>query len=409
MPSNSASTSSRSDSAPPTTTPSSTGGLNSTAANTTMSTTAVAPGWSPQSPRKGTVSRVPPGTTAGIAVGVAVIAALLGAIITFYLLRLCYRPSDSSNEAGSSGYAKSSGHASSSGHRSFPGRKRSRRLERRSSKSRAKGDRHSHELKPSPQIFLDDYLPQPAEDVKLERSVATLSREIDQHVHNYYHRSEVSPADINALDASFPQYLGAQRAGGKVLMSPDRRWIALRQYISAVVIYSISPNGDPNCTLLPKELVALAKVMEELPSSPDPAIAEARSQWRVLSSFLLNPIPTAFPIISPSKPPRAFAKRYHDSSISLIRSNLTSKLRPFAIKDREADRARHLEDILVRAAGLGNLLFEQKENWSFCWKVREEGGRIIPTLDGGAEVVVVFPSLTRGDGALVRMADMEQV
>ncbi|KAH0545358.1 hypothetical protein FGG08_000499 [Glutinoglossum americanum] len=237
---------------------------------------------------------------------------------------------------------------------------------------------------PAPAPFpFEEHLPQPVEDRKLDLEVATLSSMIEQHVDNYYHTDQIDPADVKNLDDAFPADLDVQRAGGAVAAGQESRGVALRQYISAVALSCIAPDGDPETTFLPKEAVALLGQVQP-PREGDPAFSEAYNIWRTLTAYLLRPDPATEPT---------------ETAVSRVLALLNSPLVPFAIPDRDADRVKNLRDILRRAAKLGLLLFEQRERWEFYWTRGELSGE-----------VVVFPALVRGTtGEVVRRADVERV
>ncbi|KAH0551562.1 hypothetical protein GP486_007222 [Trichoglossum hirsutum] len=302
------------------------------------------------------------GAVAGIAVGAGVACLLIGAVATYFFLSLYVQDISRSRE-----------------------RKESQQ---------------------PPSIPVEEHLPQPAEDRKVEFDVGTLSTLIEQHVENFYHRDPVNAADIKSLEAEFPRGLGRQRVKGELVADKETRWVALRQYIAAVLVAGMSPYGDTERTFLPREVVTflrsvtppkerdsgksllslLLTILKLTFRPPRKAFSDIYNAWRAFSAYLLRP---------------SSSTEAAETSIANILNVLNRVLHPFAIRESEPERAKSLKDILKRAAKLGLLLFEQRENWEFRWPEMEHGERV--------QAVAVFPALIKGGGMVVRGAEVERV
>jgi hypothetical protein len=73
---------------------------------------------------------------------------------------------------------------------------------------------------------------------------------------------------VKALDASFPRDKDFRKVKPEVIAEPETRFIGLKQYLAAMIVFCIAPRGSPECTFLPNEEVAFLKAVPEKDGDP---------------------------------------------------------------------------------------------------------------------------------------------
>ena len=66
---------------------------------------------------------------------------------------------------------------------------------------------------------------------------------------------------MRALGATLPQDKDFRKVRPEVVAESGTRLVGLRQYLAAMALFCVMPNGNPECTFLPSEAVAFLKVV----------------------------------------------------------------------------------------------------------------------------------------------------
>jgi hypothetical protein len=194
-------------------------------------------------------SRLPDGTVAGIAVGVAVVASLLTFLATFFMM-------------------KSRRSHSHSKHRR-DGEKRGDFLSSKSMRNPRKGsisrqpDMAEGHVGAAPVSRLDSHLSPSEDDHTIQNDVNEVLDQIGLHVDNYYHSSALPvPKEVRAELGVFNS--SDLRPLVELLpQCPDSLPI-IKHCLTRQILARTSLNSDPNITFLPMEFSLLPNTLERL-------------------------------------------------------------------------------------------------------------------------------------------------
>jgi hypothetical protein len=188
----------------------------------------------------------------GVALGASLGLALLTFLATYFFMRHLRRQSEL-------------------------GSRHSSRREQRSVRMQSKASKQMSSLETSPSTdannawSLDNYLPSPADDNTVRMKVSTLLDQVRLHVDNFYENSVVSITEDMKLELSrfSSLYLPFQL---EPLLQTSRQTRVIKYCLSWLIVCSMSPEGDPERSLLPIEFVALPNAINKARSKHTPKL-----------------------------------------------------------------------------------------------------------------------------------------
>ncbi|KAL6719768.1 hypothetical protein ACLMJK_001689 [Lecanora helva] len=311
-------------------------------------------------------NRLSGGTTAGIVVASAIGLALISSLVTFLLLRHRYKR-DRQYPQGSQ-----------NGGEFEP----SKPLERNAQKAgpELKVPLISETLKKN-----EGYLPEPADDVTIQKKARTIFDQIEVHVENFYHTT--ARYDPRQNDSSMAKFESPSLNGSlsNLLLQRTDGMSLLKQSFVFSITSRLSLKGDPNTTLLPPEFMLTpntlnseARVHSTKPGKPSTSHFHPRSQisgtnqrkettqafsrWRVLTAYL-------WPSFSQSS---EYVSR-RDHRISECVHAHSQAFAPWRnLKYRDEEQAQSLSEILKSAADFGIWIFSQPSDIRFQWPPKDK-------------------------------------
>ncbi|EHA54699.1 hypothetical protein MCOR27_001217 [Pyricularia oryzae] len=237
---------------------------------------------------------------------------------------------------------------------------------------------------------LDQILAPPLPDEVISAELQNLSRIIQQHVMENYHR-ELVPVDQNALHRALHDLgLGNDSAipsGQLVILavSPQGRATALQHIIARAATASVVLSSTARHSLLPLSMSAFMR--EVAPTERDrgsaKAVSAAFARWRQISTFLINPNRSDRIPLQPTEAMTGQKARELVAALNVL-------LGPFVDHNLvEPDvQQGQLYDVVMRVAQFGYMLISQPGEFRLRW----DAG---PPMTAGSDVVVVCPGLDK--------------
>ncbi|TLD26378.1 hypothetical protein PspLS_04769 [Pyricularia sp. CBS 133598] len=237
---------------------------------------------------------------------------------------------------------------------------------------------------------LDQILPPPLPDEVISAELQNLSRIIQQHVVENYHR-ELVPVDQNALHRALHDLgLGNDSAippGQLVILavSPQGRNTALQHIIARAATASVVLSSTARHSLLPLSMSAFMR--EVAPTERDrgsaKAVSAAFARWRQTSTFLINPNRSDR---TPLQPTEAMAGQKARELLAALNVLLS----PFVDHNQVEPHIQQgqLYEVVMKVAQFGYMLISQPGEFRLRW----DAG---PPMSAGSDVVVVCPGLDK--------------
>jgi hypothetical protein len=243
----------------------------------------------------------------------------------------------------------------------------------------------------------------PQDDSGIRDKVAELIYGIDEHVQNFY--------DLKKDGDS------ATAMGDQNLLQARTRGATIRRKIGMAMLSRINPEGDPETTFLPKQVVEMMRMATRLEGRPQQEhsgtqfkcasiftclillILEATvhpmalSQWRLLTAFLLR-----LRYIEEGEFYMDGYEQQWRTNIENIVSQISSDLQPYILARSSKNQRNDLKKIMEDSANTGLMIFSQRVMWGFgSW----DEVRVHDSEETPQDRIVVFPSvlqLSDGDG-----------
>ncbi|KAL8822327.1 MAG: hypothetical protein Q9191_006936 [Dirinaria sp. TL-2023a] len=245
---------------------------------------------------------------------------------------------------------------------------------------------------------LEGFLLQPAEDSRIASAAANLERSISAHIYNYYSCSprscpnQIFQGLIDGLDEDF-------RFPSDLLDLESFRLAALRRLFAQTIVQGMMADGDPENTLLPKEIVALLSMTSN--QCPEKLRFAGSSTLRRIAGNLMR-------LQQRGENQKVTEHQYIQVKwmAQLLHQHFTVLAAPGCNEQARIDQ---LIAIVKKAAELGVLLLLQPETYEFLWRKRLERSSTSNLADKTSRSnsdfsFVVFPALIKmGDSADRRM------
>ncbi|KAL8716053.1 MAG: hypothetical protein Q9225_006260 [Loekoesia sp. 1 TL-2023] len=241
---------------------------------------------------------------------------------------------------------------------------------------------------------LEGYFLQPVEDSYIQKSVASLSDSIDQHVYNHYENQKIGPpydvflriVQIDDGDLCLPKSFIGQESF---------RLAAIRRSIANAMIKDISIDGNPSTTFLPREIVSLLTMVP----------AHNSEKFRFLASSVFRRTAANLLRLCQSGESPAYIE-FRRMQVKKASDGLHKRLSALASPDSsEAARRDQLEAIMTKAAQIGMLLLLQPETHQFDWYARFSAGSSFDDqgkAKSWSQPFVIFPALIRTGDSMGR-------
>lgn len=327
-------------------------------------------------------NNVSPGATAGIAVGCAVVGALIASLV-FLLMMLNSR------------------HRRSHHHRTQASKKdpRDKRLHPDEFKDNVAVTISIPET--SSAAVIQHHLPPPAEERVIVADFSKIHDKIAGHMQSYYRSnpSALDPATIESLGRILDVNAGSGsplRSRLSTLLSDHNvRASLLRATLARIILLRVDPEANPNESFLPPEVTGLFRSMdptdfndrgEKFPllyrnSQMLTILVRIAflSKHHALTAFLLSPKYSSISSSAQTMDPADSRMIAIDSAVRLA----DSVFRPFSscgTNEEEQARLRNLEEIMKRAARFGYMLVSQPTLWQFGWRTGQESLEVWPDL-----------------------------
>ncbi|KAK8063049.1 hypothetical protein PG997_015146 [Apiospora hydei] len=240
---------------------------------------------------------------------------------------------------------------------------------------------------------LDPFLLDATSDKQLAEAYQNISKVLQQHVANFYHKQAVD-VDIATLRHAIervdpgPNNALQHDVLPSLLLDPRTRAAAIQHTISHVLVKAIDFNSPGELSLLPPHVVGFVRsvpALERGGGNADVAMRKALGQWRTLTAYLMQPHRShRLPLV----PSEEVAK----PQIDQLALALTHVLRPFIDSEElsQTKQKRHLQALAFDCAKLGYALLSQPCEWQFVYEN--------PDQDKGQHSLVLHPGLQKVGG-----------
>lgn len=296
------------------------------------------------------------GAVAGIAVGALLAGVLIASLAFCFLLRRKKK-----KQAAAAAY-------------------RPRRLSR--NERTEKSDKGSHNIAHTPASSIDEMIPQPVADERIEEDLSKIRDNIKNHVRIYYHSDAilVNEIDEGALQDVADVMGTSTSVLAHSLVSPSARNDAIRLVVGCIMLSRCGEEHDQS--FLPYHLAGLATLIagksdcRYFPSirrifELKRSIVQSAmySKWKAITGALLQQ--------HVGKQPQDVTKHVTDAI-----SKIDAILAPFIVESADhGKRHRNLDMILKRSAKLAFLLFSQPASFRFDFSGRENTLVVFPALE----------------------------
>ena len=128
-------------------------------------------------------------------------------------------------------------------------------------------------------VKLEDYFLQPAEESEIQNQVTGLRLSIASHVDDHYSGLRDLLAEESMINiVTLKGQMGLPQSLEGAISEETARLAAIKHLITRVVIESISIDGDPETSFLPRNLVSLLREVPENPSKCKCILKEQKTQ-----------------------------------------------------------------------------------------------------------------------------------
>ncbi len=347
------------------------------------------------------------GAVAGIAVGCAIIGALLAVGVLWFIMKDSLKKKKehpTTAPSRQSGYSGSNqpGYLSAGSLRpSQNDREKSRAVERSVEEA-----------------TVEPVLEQPKDDGTVKQTVAALFKAVEDHSENYFvdtaSRSGRSVREFTTGARPLPTGVATQNDVKFESLLADRlsRSSAITSLITAQILDALDFFGVTEKSLLPQMVTTFLRSSTtqikdnhsksysgSLKLSTD-SLTGSRlllSRWRTSTASLLTPDDTSLKNVHAQK------------AVDELMDGIDAIVGPYVRPETDKDRRQHLAKICKRAQELGLMLLSQPADWSFHWSdaanAQKHGPQTNGTENSKKPVFVVQPQLRRVTDNVARKLD----
>ncbi|KIW32227.1 uncharacterized protein PV07_03787 [Cladophialophora immunda] len=284
--------------------------------------------------------------SAGGIAGVAIGCAALGALLAFLFMVLLRRSQTKSSSRHRQAHSRLSN--------------KSLRSDKDPDKSLARPSVAAIAVQPN--VNIDAFLPQQADDATVKQRVLLLFDQIELHVDNYYSDQplQLTPEQQSELSRfgtpELPMPLG-------ILLNTSQRKVTIIKHCLAFhVVQLVSPSHGSDC-LLPYEVSNV--LVLSTPKSGDRNFHLALSRWRMLTAYLR-------PDLFDGKESDSTAQ---DAHLYNLAKTFSDRFAAFSQPQNAEQKVKHLAEVLRTAVKVALWLYSQPATFKFDWGPASDASR----------------------------------